>query len=149
MKAVTDESGRDLAEGARAWKIVLVAAIPLLVWLDIGVIELLYVMVFAVGTLTVLYHLAEFALVPTIVTPQEVVDANAKLSAAQSANEVAGKAIDGVRVAARNRYVLPLFGEATTFNVFNEIFVLGLLVYAVREVGLSPAIHDASQVRPS
>ena len=39
-------------------------------------------------------------------------------------------------MAVRDKYVRALLGESTTFNVFNEMFILGLLLYAVRELGL-------------
>lgn len=48
-------------------------------------------------------------------------------------------AAEGLRTVLTNRYLRPLLGEATTFNVANEIFVLGLLLYTVRELGMSPA----------
>ena len=47
--------------------------------------------------------------------------------------------VEGLRVAVRDRYVRALLGEATTFNVFNEMFVLGLLIYMVRDLDLGPA----------
>ena len=39
----------------------------------------------------------------------------------------------------RNRYVRPLLGEATTFNLCNEVFILGLLLYAIQDLGLNAA----------
>jgi Na+/melibiose symporter-like transporter len=48
--------------------------------------------------------------------------------------------VEGLRLVVHNRYVRPLLGEATTFNLFNEIFILGLLLYTVREIGMSPAL---------
>jgi Na+/melibiose symporter-like transporter len=46
---------------------------------------------------------------------------------------------EGLRVVLRNRYVRPLLSESTTYNFFFEAFLVGLMVYAVRELGLSPA----------
>jgi MFS family permease len=46
---------------------------------------------------------------------------------------------EGLRVVLGSRFVRPLLGEATTYNLFNEIFVLGLLLYAVRDIGIGPA----------
>lgn len=43
-------------------------------------------------------------------------------------------------VALRNRFIRPLLGEATTFNFFNEIFIIGLLLYTVREIRLGPIL---------
>lgn len=179
---------RPLMIAADIGRFVLVGAIPVAVWLGAG-IEFLYVTVFAAGILTVLYQLADFSFVPAVVPRHQIVDANGKLSATHSANEIAGKGVGGVIVGVftasfavlidaatylvsafslsrisvdeaepvavehrsalrdatsgvgltlRNRFVRPLLGEATTFNFFNEIFVLGLLLYTTREVHLGP-----------
>lgn len=42
---------------------------------------------------------------------------------------------EGLRVVFGNRYVRPLLGEATTFNFFNELFILGLILFTVRDLG--------------
>jgi MFS family permease len=47
--------------------------------------------------------------------------------------------VDGLSYAVRNSYLRALLGEATTFNLFNEAFMLGLMIYAVRDLGISPA----------
>lgn len=181
---------RPLMIGADLGRFVLVGTIPVVVWAGVAGMEFLYVAVCAAGVLTVLYQLADFAFVPTVVPSHQLVDANGKLAAAQSANEIAGKGVggaivgaltapvavlvnattflvsalslwristaepvglrepehqpprryfaEGLRLALRNRYVRPLLGEATTFNFFNEIFILGLLLFAVRDLGLGP-----------
>ncbi len=48
--------------------------------------------------------------------------------------------VEGLTVALRNRFIRPLLGEATTFNFFNEIFIIGLLLYTVRELNLGPTL---------
>ena len=125
-----------------------------------------------------------------VVEPAQIVDANGRLSATQSASEIGGRGLGGLLVqalsapvavaaqrgglpalgpvpaadpaaghraattadarrgprAARpgatrsrgsaraaHRNIRPLLGEATTFNLANEVFLLGLLLYAVRE----------------
>lgn len=184
-----------LMVGADLGRFVLVAAIPITVWVGVARIELLYVIVFAAAMLTVLYQIADFAFLPSVVEQHQLVDANGKIAASQSANEIGGRGLGGLlieaisapvavavnavaflgsaislrriavgsdhvadqetvpsprgsswgevaaglRVAVRDRYVRALLGEATTFNVFNEIFILGLLVYAVRDLGLGAA----------
>jgi len=183
---------RPLMIGADAGRFVLVALIPIAVWAEFAGMPLLYLVAFLAGVLTVLYQLADFAFLPRVVRPEQLVDANGRLAASQSAAEISGKGIgglivqalsapvavladalsylasavnllrlrltepvpaphsdparspwrearDGVRVVVRNRYVRPLLGEATTFNLFNEVFILGLLLYAVRDLGLNPA----------
>jgi len=187
-----------LMVGADLGRFVLIAAIPITVWVGFARIELLYVVVFAAGLLTVLYQIADFSFLPSVVHERQLVDANGKISASQSANEIGGRGlggllieaisapvavavnavaflasalslrrlrledlrggdgaqsaapapapgpawrdvVEGLRVAVGDRYVRALLGEATTFNVFNEMFILGLLIFAVRELGLGPA----------
>ena len=183
---------RPLMIGADAGRFVLVALIPIAVWAEFAGMPLLYLVAFLAGVLTVLYQLADFAFLPRVVRPEQLVDANGRLAASQSAAEISGKGIGGlivqalsapvavladalsylasginllrlrvtepvpaphsdparspwrearggVRVVVRNRYVRPLLGEATTFNLFNEVFILGLLLYAVRDLDLNPA----------
>lgn len=178
-----------LMVGADVGRFALILVIPIAVWAGFAGMELLYVVMFLAGVMTVLYQIADFAFVPEVVTPAQLVDANGKLAAAQSANEIGargfggllvqaasapvallvntvtylvsalslrgidvvesprptasarpswGEITAGLREALRNRYVRALLGEATTFNLFNEIFILGLMLYTVREVGLSP-----------
>lgn len=182
---------RHLMITADLGRFVLLALIPLSVWIGLRQIELVYVVVFAVGCLTVLYSLADFAYLPSLVPRHQIVDANSKLSATESASSIAGKgvggiivdaltapvavladalsylvsawnlsrittpeplptptrersafreALEGLQFAATNRIVRPLLGEATTFNLFNEILVLGLLVYTSRELEFSPTM---------
>lgn len=185
--------------GADLGRFLLVASIPLAVLLGVAGIELLYVVVFLAGILTVLYQIADFAFLPSIVDEQQLVDANGKISASQSANEIGGRGlggllvqaasapvavainavaflvsgltlrrirslpkdepvqpaestgptpargdawrevVEGLRTALRHRYVRALLGEATTFNIFNEIFLLGLLIHALRNLAMGPA----------
>jgi MFS family permease len=47
---------------------------------------------------------------------------------------------EGLRLVARNKYLRPLLSESTTYNLFFELFLVGLMVFAVRELGLSPAL---------
>jgi len=161
----------------------------------------LYAAVFAVAVCTVVFQVADFAVLPSVVAPHQLVDANGKLSATHSGSEIAGRglggvlvqllsapvavllnalgyvvsalslsrirldpvanaaqehdpavpergpgwreAIQGVGITLRHRYIRPLLGEATTFNVANEAFLLGLLLYAVRDLHLSPAAIGA------
>ena len=193
LGVVVDRAARrPLMIGADLGRFMLVGSIPLLIWLGVRQIEVVYLLVLAAGTLTVLYQLADFAFLPSIVASDQLVDANGKLSAAQSANEIAGKGVgglivgaftaplavlmdavtylvsaaslaritvvetiaaepeprpsafreakEGLAIALGNRFIRPLLGEATMFNFLNEIFILGLLVYAVRDLGLGPAM---------
>ena len=186
---------RPLLIGADAGRFLLVALIPLAVWVGSASIPALCVVVFLVGTLTVLSHVAAFAFTPHVVGADDLPDANARISATEAAAEIGGRGIagvavqllgapvtmlanalgylasalamsrvrddepraagrpdsaqggraavaeikEGLRTTLRNRYLRALLGEATTYNLFNEIFMIGLLLYAVRTLGLSPA----------
>ena len=178
--------------GADLGRFLLVGTIPLAVWAGVGRMELVYVAVFATGVLTVLYQLSDFALLPSIVAPEQLVDANGRITGTQAANEVGGRGlggllieatsapaavavnavtflvsalslrrirldddggalsspaarfswhdtVEGLRMVLRHRYLRPLLGEASTYNIFNEMFVLGLMLYAVRGLGMNAA----------
>ncbi|GAA3938819.1 MFS transporter [Actinoplanes auranticolor] len=190
--------------GADLGRALLVALLPVAAWTGTAGMPTLYVVVFAAAVLTVIYQIADFALLPKIVSEDQIVDANGKLAATQSAAEIGGRGIGAllvqalsapvalllnaggyllsaislsrirlnahtaqpaddqpaddqpaVRVSARRellrgigftvrqRFVRPLLGEAATFNLFNEILLLGLMLYAVREVHLSPVAIGA------
>jgi Na+/melibiose symporter-like transporter len=46
------------------------------------------------------------------------------------------EAVDGFRVAVGNPYLRALLAGATTFNLFTEVFMLGVMLYAVHDLGL-------------
>ena len=89
-----------LMVGADLGRFLLVAAIPITVWVGVARIELLYGVVFAAGILTVLYQLADFAFLPSVVDRAQLVDANGKIAASQSANEVGGRGLGGLLIQA-------------------------------------------------
>ncbi|WBB67581.1 MFS transporter [Micromonospora sp. WMMD812] len=185
--------------GADLGRALLIALIPIAAWTGTASMPGVYVIVFAAAVLTVVFQVADFAVLPTILAEDQLVDANGKLSATQSAAEIGGRGVGGVLVQAlsapvalllnavgylvsaislsrirltdsdsqpaaeqpangqpvahdptwrdavhgigvtvRHRYVRPLLGEAATFNLFNEAFILGLLLYTVRDAHLNP-----------
>ena len=188
-----------LMVGADLGRALLVALLPVAAWTGTASMPTLYVVVFAAAVLTVIYQIADFAVLPKIVSEGQIVDANGKLAATQSAAEIGGRGIGallvqalsapvalllnaggyllsaislsrirlnaptaqpaddqpavrasarpdllrGIRFTVRQRFVRPLLGEATTFNLFNEILLLGLMLYAVREADLSPVAIGA------
>lgn len=146
-----------------------------------------------IGTLTVLYQLADFSFLPVIVPRERLADANARLSATQSLMSVAGSGAGGLivevlsapiglltnavtylvsatflsRVAIRepeqrpdpagrepawfearvgirflvhNRVVRALAGEAATWNLFNEVLLLGLTLHIIAVYDSGPLI---------
>lgn len=77
--------------GAGLGRFLLVGSIPLAVWAGIARIELVYLAVFAAGVLTVLYQLSDFALLPSIVAPEQLVDANGKIAGTTGSPESPGR----------------------------------------------------------
>ena len=91
---------RPLMIGADLGRFVAVALIPVVVWLGLVSIPAVCVLLFVVGTLTVLYQSADFALLPSVVASTQLTDANAKLSASYSAAEISGRGVGGLLVQA-------------------------------------------------
>ncbi len=81
-----------LADLARGAVLVAVAVLAVVGWLTI---PMLVAATFLLGSFTVLYQLADFSLLPRIVPSAALVDANAKVTATQSAVGVAGGGVGG------------------------------------------------------
>lgn len=84
-----------IADLGRAFLLVIVCALALMGWLTV---PLLIAAAAALGSLTVLYMLAEFSFVPLVVEEEQLIDANARITAAQSAIGVAGAGAGGALV---------------------------------------------------
>lgn len=110
---------KPLMVGADLGRFAAVAAIPLAVWTGWAGIPLLCLLVLAIGTLTVLHQTAGFALLPQLVTPEQLTDANAKLGATASAAEIGGRGLGGLLV------------QALTAPVAVLVNALGYLVSAI------------------
>ena len=180
---------RPLVVGADLGRAAMLGLIPLGVLLGGGSLWWLYVLVAAIGVLTVLHQIADFAFLPSVVTADRLTDANSKITATQSAAAVGGAGAGGVlvqavtaplavlvtagthlasalcllrvrtdeqvpppssqsalgelraglRFLAREPHLRALLGEATLFNLANEIFMLGLTLYLIRDLGIGPA----------
>jgi predicted MFS family arabinose efflux permease len=76
----------------------LVLSIPVAAALGWMTLPQLYVVVFLLGTLTVLSDLAALSIMPSLVSQDLLTDANAKLEAARSASEVVGPGLGGALV---------------------------------------------------
>ena len=179
--------------GADLGRFVLIAAIPALIGAKALTIPVLCILIFGVGVLTVLYQSADFALLPSIVSRQQLTDANAKIQATASAAEISGRGIggllvqiatapvamlvnaigylvsaicvsrirlaenapepatgsplreagEGLRIVTCNPILRGLLGGAATFNLFYEVFFLGLLLYFVRDLAVTPSVFAA------
>jgi MFS family permease len=181
---------RPLLIGADLGRGLLLAAVPILLLVGALSVPTLIVIVLVVGALTVLYQIADFSFLPSVVAPTQLADANAKISATQSLMSVAGSGVGGVvvqvlsapvAVAANavsylgsawcigrtrvvekpptarppgasaggigvglrhlrgNRAVRALAAEAATWNLFNEVLMLGLTIEVVTTFPLGAA----------
>ncbi len=84
-----------LANTARA---LLIGLVPLLAILNVLQLSLLALIAFAVGVFTVLFDVTWLAYVPTLITADELVEANGKVATSASAAEVAGPGLGGLLV---------------------------------------------------
>jgi len=77
---------------------VLLATIPLAAALDLLRIELLYVVAFTAGLLTLLFRVAYTSFLPSLISREDLVEGNSRLQVSQSAAQVAGPGIGGTLV---------------------------------------------------
>jgi len=84
-----------LANTARA---LLIGLVPLLALLNLLHFSLLAAIAFAFGVFTVLFDVTWLAYVPTIISSEELVEANGKVATSASAAEVAGPGLGGLLV---------------------------------------------------
>ncbi|WP_202970900.1 MFS transporter [Saccharothrix sp. ALI-22-I] len=97
---VVDRSARKkLMLWSNVGRAALVGVVPLLAALDALEMVHLYVVAFFVGVLTVLFEIAYQSFVPSVVTKDQLVDANGKLSTTQSLSVVLGPPLGGGLVA--------------------------------------------------
>lgn len=95
-------------------------------------IPLLVAATAVLGTMTVLYQLADFAFLPQIVPERHLIDANAKITATQSALQIAGSGVGGVLVQALTAPI------AVVMNALGYL-LSGLLISRVRPAESRPS----------
>ncbi|GAB4108853.1 MAG: MFS transporter [Roseiflexaceae bacterium] len=76
----------------------LLLIIPLAAWLGMLRIELLYVVEFLVGVMTVFFEVAYQSYLPALVTREELVEGNSKLEVSRSAGQIAGPGLAGLLI---------------------------------------------------
>ena len=89
---------RPILIGADLGRAALLALIPLAAFLDVLSFPLLWAVAFGTGVLTLFFTLAAVAVLPAIVEPEELVDANTKLSFSDSALSLLGPGAAGVLI---------------------------------------------------
>ncbi len=104
---------RPLMIGADLTRFAATAAIPVAVWIGADGIAWLLPLLFVIGVGTVVYQIADYAHLPTLVDHDRLVRANSWLGASQSAAAIGGKGAGGALVAVLGAPVAVLADAAT------------------------------------
>jgi MFS family permease len=89
---------RPIMIAANTGRAILIGLVPLLSVLGVLRIELLYVISFSVGFLTLFFDVSWLSYVPSLVSREHLVEGNSKLVASSAAAEVGGPGLAGVLV---------------------------------------------------
>lgn len=89
---------RPILVATNLMKALLLGLIPLFAVLGVLCVEHLYIIAFATGVLTVFFDLAHVSILPTLVQPEQLVEANSKLMVSSSAAEISGQSFVGAIV---------------------------------------------------
>ncbi len=120
---------RNVMLGTNVVRMVLIALIPVLHWLDVLNMPLLLVIACALGVASCLFDVSWMPFVPTLVKdPRHYVEASQKMGVSQSVSDVAGPGMAGVLVAAMTAPV------ALVVNAFSYLVsTVMLLLVRTRE----------------
>ncbi|MGX6601880.1 MFS transporter [Micromonosporaceae bacterium Da 78-11] len=80
-------------------RFLLIGVIPVLAFAGLHRLEPVYLLVFLAGSFTVLHQLADQAYLPSLVGRENLLPANSRIAAAQSAAELSGQGVGGLLVA--------------------------------------------------
>src|SRR5438309_751115 len=130
-------SRRFLMAGSEAVRAAALAAILLLIWLGALNLPLLALLGFAAVCGTVVYSVAAPALVPSLVTSQQLPAANARIELARTVAFAAGPALGGVLVGWVG--AAPAFGFAAALSIVAVVLLSGIY---------EPARQPAQQRHP-
>ncbi|MBO4222426.1 MFS transporter [Bradyrhizobium neotropicale] len=117
-------SRRVLMAGSEALRAAALAATLLLIWLDLLTLPLLSVLGFVAVCGTVAYSVAAPALVPSLVTPDQLPTANAPIELARTVAFASGPALGGVLVGWLG--AAPAFGFAAALSVIAVVLLAGI-----------------------
>jgi MFS family permease len=79
-------------------RFIVLSFIPLAYFLGILRIELLYMLAFLVGTLSIFFDVAYRSYLPSLIEPEQLIDGNSKLELSRSAGEIVGPGLAGALV---------------------------------------------------
>ncbi|WP_027584346.1 MFS transporter [Bradyrhizobium sp. Ai1a-2] len=117
-------SRRVLMAGSEALRAAALAATLLLIWLGLLTLPLLSVLGFIAVCGTVAYSVAAPALVPSLVTPDQLPTANARIELARTVAFASGPALGGVLVGWLG--AAPAFGFAAALSVIAVVLLAGI-----------------------
>ncbi len=117
-------SRRRLMAGSEGLRAAALAAILLLIWLDWLSLPLLALLGFVAVCGTVVYSVAAPALVPSLVTPDLLPSANARIELARTVAFASGPALGGVLVGWTG--AAPAFGVAAALSVIAVVLLSGI-----------------------
>src|SRR6202049_2965342 len=117
-------SRRRLMAGAEALRAAALAGILLLIWLGLMTLPLLALLGFIAVCGTVTYSVAAPALVPSLVTPQQLPAANARIELARTIAFASGPALGGALVGWLG--AAPAFGFAAALSIIAVVLLSGI-----------------------
>ena len=135
-------SRRRLMAGAEALRAAALLAILMLIWLDLLTLPLLALSGFIAVCGTVAYSVAAPALVPSLVSPQSLPAANARIELARTVAFASGPALGGVLVGWVG--AAPAFGFAAALSVIAVMLLSGIYEPARAP---APKRHPLQEIR--
>jgi predicted MFS family arabinose efflux permease len=136
-------SRRWLMAGSEALRAAALAGILLLIWLGLMTLPLLALLGFIAVCGTVVYSVAAPALVPSLVTPQQLPAANARIELARTIAFASGPALGGVLVGWVG--AAPAFGFAAALSVIAVVLLSGIYEPARQAVSRRHPLQDIKE----
>lgn len=113
---------RPLVIAADLGRALLLAFIPLAALLGALRMELLYAVAFLVGSLSVLFDVAQYAFLPSFIPRKDLIAANGRIQVSHSASETAGPGLAGILIQAMTA---PLAIAATAITFLLSALLIG------------------------
>ena len=114
----------------------LLASVPVVYVLDALTLEQLYAVAFLTGVFSVLFGVSDASLFQAIVPREQFVEASSLLNGSRAFSFVAGPSASGVLV---QILTAPGALATATINFFNFVFFALFVLYATKELDVSPA----------
>jgi MFS family permease len=115
---------RPLLVAADLGRAVLLGVVPLAALLDLLTIDLLYVVAFLAGVLSVLFDVAHYSYIPSLVGRERLTEANGKIQVSYSAADSAGPGLAGILIQIASA---PFAVAATALTFLTSALLLGTI----------------------